>query len=97
LGVFSVKNGQLDYVVITDYDLAKQANAMEELADRPPYEFFQWYMKYHNGGWYLKSKYISVEMNKSHQFQCPKIKLEFPIDVQTGTSYNWFTVACVPA
>jgi hypothetical protein len=33
---------------------------------------------------------------KSKQGQYPKIKLEFPIDVQTGASYNWVRVARTP-
>ena len=45
-----MKIGELDLVVITDYEVAKQANAMEELSDRPPYEFFRFYQKFKNSG-----------------------------------------------
>ncbi|CAG0919870.1 unnamed protein product [Notodromas monacha] len=42
--------GQLDTVVLTDFDLAKEANAKEELSDRPQFDFVHFLMKYKNAG-----------------------------------------------
>jgi hypothetical protein len=42
-----------------------------------------------------RHKYLRGK-KKGKQGQCPKIELEFSIDVQSGASYYWFTVACTP-
>jgi hypothetical protein len=47
--------------------------------------------------WLRRFELCSCEERKGEQGQCPKIKLEISIDVQTGASYDWFTVACTPA
>ncbi|CAG0919871.1 unnamed protein product [Notodromas monacha] len=48
--IYSIQLGQLDVIVLTDFDLAKEANAKEELVDRPQFDFWHFFMKYKNAG-----------------------------------------------
>jgi hypothetical protein len=40
----------MDQVVINDYNVAKDVLGREELADRPQWCYFHFYMKYNNAG-----------------------------------------------
>jgi hypothetical protein len=46
----SFKAGQYNAIIIADYNLAKQATKMEELADRPQLPCMQFFMKEANAG-----------------------------------------------
>jgi hypothetical protein len=42
--------GGVDIVVVSDYELAKEANSREDFADRPQWDKFIFYMKHKNAG-----------------------------------------------
>ena len=48
--IFSTKNGQWEYVVIADYDLAKEISNKEEVSDRPPFFGIRFFQSYENVG-----------------------------------------------